>query len=171
MYSLSDAVELVESLALESNIPIDPIFVANNLYIQKHKLFFKVKEYLNVSVNYDSDVDFISCVFKNTTSNAYFITVNEKFDEIAQRFAIAHCVGHILLGHLEDGEVKTQKKFPIECDEQDGDASIVASHLLFPTSMVESAIRIGRYDVNYMARIFDVSTTLVHFRLKEESYL
>lgn len=171
MYSLSDAVELVESLALESGIPIDPIFVANNLYISRYKLFFKLKQYLNVSVNYDSDVELISRVFKNTDNNSYVITVNKNSDVIAQRFAIAHCIGHILLGHLEDGDIKTQEKFPIECDEQDGEASIIASRLLLPTPMVYSTIHIGKCDINYMARILNVSTTLVHFRLKEESYL
>ena len=95
------------------------------------------------------------------------ILLNAQEPTIRQRFALAHALGHIALGH---GPVPadTPAHYSTETpNQQEQAANIFALNLLIPRQAIRCALRIGKFgNVNEMAKAFAVSPAAVATQLK-----
>lgn len=103
------------------------------------------------------------------------IVINAEDDLIRQRFAIAHMLGHLVLGHLERGGVhRTEKTRHFLLDEpsrEESEANRFALELLMPEDALEVALRAGYKKISELAGVFAVSEVALVERLKALSWI
>lgn len=88
-----------------------------------------------------------------------------------QRFTIAHELGHFIAGHLNGSNKMFRdqsKNFTINnYDVQEVEANKIAAQILMPQETVKHLIEdVGISTIEELARILDVSTGAMHYRLK-----
>jgi len=91
---------------------------------------------------------------------------------VRQRYAIAHLIGHVVLGHL--GDQLTVLRDPVAnystkvSDPKELAANDFALQLLLPGSTLRYAVESGLFnDVEHMARAFGVSQVALVWRLRQ----
>lgn len=140
----------VEDILSDSSIPVDLL----DLDVVK-------KDFVIV---YDPRIDHACDVYRDQYVT---IRVNSSENRLRQRFALAHAIGHVLLNHVlpiadtvdnfATGVVSPTEKL----------ANAFAMELLVPGHALQSIIATERdLNIEKIAKIFQVSTTLVIERLK-----
>lgn len=140
----------VESILSDSSIPVDLL----DLDVVKN----------NFVIVYDPRMDHACDVYRDQHVT---IRVNSSENRLRQRFALAHAIGHVLLNHIlpiadtvnnfATGVVSPTEKL----------ANAFAMELLVPGYALQSTISTERdLNIEKIAKIFQVSTTLVIERIK-----
>ena len=140
------------------NIPVSPIAIADKLTIGDYPIAIKP--------TVDSKI-FSKAYFRPETST---FVCEYKYNDTGfrQRFAQAHALGHVVLGHVTtESEAKQDTEFSKDTKDLD---EVTANHfalqLLMPEEHMRNAARIYQ-GVDVLARVFDVSTACVVERLKQ----
>jgi len=91
------------------------------------------------------------------------MVVNSARPEVAQRDALAHMLGHVLLLLADEGEA-----FPRQSSDHDA-ADKLAHELIMPAELVVEQSRTWFNDYRYLARLFAVSEGAMLDRMRELS--
>lgn len=169
VFTLKEALKHIEEHVSLARLPIKPSLVIDPLYIKEKHFLFSKDKFVPVKIEYLPNVEYICKCYKK--EDTYYCFVNKDRDNINQRLAVAHCAGHILLGHLDDNKERIDFNFKIESNQENKDANLLASHILYPTNYLKNTMKIGMTNISKIADIFQVSTKLVQKRLIEEGYL
>ena len=101
----------------------------------------------------------------------YLILYNEKQSKKRIRFSIAHELGHIMLGHLEDGrtEISGGGLDDYTYFTMEGEANTFAGNFLAPPILIDAVVRAtGRMDPALLANIFYLSQQAIkEYRLED----
>lgn len=97
----------------------------------------------------------------------YLIIINDKKCHCIQRWTIAHELGHIFLGHLENEEYVAKGRTIAECvesnnsgDKFEKEANTFAKHLLAPFPIIKKVVEaLGDYNIQpyILEEIFEIS--------------
>jgi len=97
------------------------------------------------------------------------IYVNRTHPKVRQRFTIAHELGHIVRGHLADGDdelIENEMRFRSEAwNSEEREANAFAAELLMPERWVRDATNAGIIEPKDLATMFGVSEQAMLFRL------
>ena len=144
-------IEKILIKAGETNPPINP----ENLY--PHFDVFAIKK-----IPWHSDASLI------TSKNGFEIIINSTINNIQQRSAIAHELGHTLFYHFASNvPVRSQK---MEYWEEEGMAYDIARKILIPTFLIKKEIRNNPPSLalfEELVRTFNVSHEFMMRRLSE----
>lgn len=106
----------------------------------------------------------------DTKKKIYLIIINDKKCRCTQRWTIAHELGHIFLGHLENEEYISNRRSVTECvesflnnsgDKFEKEANTFAKHLLAPFPIIKKiAEALGGYNIQpyILEEIFEISS-------------
>lgn len=149
----------VLDMVWDRRLPVDPIAIANSLLITKEKLPVQMVESSEAGISGKARLD--------REDNAFICEYNADEVSYRQRFTQAHELGHVILGHVNDGrEPKRDTSFAVRSHDPDEvDANAFAAELLMPADYVKTAVK-REQDISKLARLFDVSTTAMRFRLQ-----
>lgn len=171
LFNINDAIKIGSELSLGHGFPSNLLSMSKKLYVYKRFFNIKLKKTLNVIVVLVDNVKYLCRTFKHKERNTYYCFINEEQNIISQRYAIAHCYGHILLGHLEDGQAQEDHGFKINDIKKNMDANHVANHILLPSNQLSSLIQLNYCNLDKMAHLSLISTTLIAHRLREDGYI
>lgn len=120
----------------------------------------KLRKYSKCSVSRQFNGDGVTIIYKGDTMILY----NDNCSIGRSRFTIAHELGHILLGHLEKGQISLVNKEPNLNDHPiETEANIFASRILAPACVLwEKKVKTAE-DIAILCNISIQSAT---FRLK-----
>lgn len=105
-------------------------------------------------------------VLRNGT---YYIFYNDVLPHGRQRFTIAHELGHIICGHLKDGQCTRVNREPSGIDTpEEYQANIFASRLLAPACVLEETDNITPEQI---MNLCDISMTAAKFRAERMDVL
>lgn len=105
------------------------------------------------------------------------IGFNQTESRVRRRFTIAHEIGHYVL-HKERKSVFLDKLFRLnnpggeQSQELEMEANVFAASILMPENIITKEVKKIELDfgseegIKYLARIFDVSSTAMYYRLK-----
>ncbi|WP_280569376.1 ImmA/IrrE family metallo-endopeptidase [Chromohalobacter sp. 296-RDG] len=146
-------------LVWDRQLPVDPSVIANRLLITKEKLPVQMVE--------SSEVGISGKARFNRAENVFICEYSANEVSHRQRFTQAHELGHVILGHVNDGrEPKRDTSFAVRSHDPDEvDANAFAAELLMPADYVKTAVK-REQDISKLARLFDVSTAAMRFRLQ-----
>ena len=159
----------VLKLVWDGNIPVRPAQIAQDLFVEqkssdgtKHRCKIIVapgdkEDFLNIS----SSVSFIS-----SKDPVFMIEYSPNEIIYRQNFTIAHSLGHIILGHVNENNSKSHSDFIIDNDDSEKyDASFFALELLMPEMIVRDVFPSVK-SIQQFAEFFKVSVPAVTTRLK-----
>jgi len=143
------------------SVPVNPVTLANKLGITVNNAVF-------------SDDNLSGMIAKRGENIS--ILVNQSDPPYRKRFTIAHELGHHFLHLLQDGqfvdnkidlfrEMETsdgQKKYEVQANQ-------FASALLMPSILLKEAFESHDGEVEYLARLFNVSEEALGYRLQKLS--
>lgn len=155
----------VLDLVWDEQLPVDPIAIAKRLIITKDELPVHM-------VASSSEAKVSGKARFDRAQNAFVCEYNAHEVSYRQRFTQAHELGHVILGHVNDGrEPKRDTSFAVRTHDPDEvAANAFAAELLMPEDYVRTAVK-REQDISKLARLFDVSTTAMRFRLQNLSIL
>lgn len=147
-------------------LPVNVLDFANKLQItviSQPELFNAGREQVTVAIGFENDKPTIVYC---TNNNFYTL-----------RFAIAHAIGHYLLGHVKnntdcslliDNNISIYGTFN---SQQEQDAAAFAACLLMPTDVVHHTFRTGTDTMEAFSETFQMPLNGVSLRLKQLGYL
>ncbi|MBY6206900.1 MULTISPECIES: ImmA/IrrE family metallo-endopeptidase [Halomonas] len=146
-------------LVWDEQLPVNPTEIAHRLIVTKDKHPIKMKGRAGMAYSGQARFD--------TQLEAFVCEYNLNEVSFRQRFTQAHELGHVILGHVNDGrEPKRDTNFEVSTRDPDEiAANRFAAELLMPEDYVRTAVK-REFDIKKLARLFDVSTTAMRFRLK-----
>lgn len=149
----------VLDLVWDQQLPVAPIAIANRLLITKDKLPVRMMASSEAGISGKARFD--------KANNAFICEYNAHEVSYRQRFTQAHELGHVILGHVNDGrEPKRDTNFAVRTrDPDEVAANAFAAELLMPEDYVRTAVK-REQDISKLARLFDVSTAAMRFRLQ-----
>lgn len=101
------------------------------------------------------------------------ITYNLDDSPVRQRFTIAHELGHHVLNHTKNGTMfrDTPDNYRMSYGGYETEANAFAAELLVPSDALDFMVRAKQiYENEILSRIFDVSSTVISYRLKNLGY-
>lgn len=105
------------------------------------------------------------------TNNKNHILIDIHQPLIVQRFALAHQIGHIWLGH-GDNLTETKDNFSKNCSIKiETDANQFAMAVLMPSEAIEHCIHHEQLTVQEMANKFKISSLAMETRLQQLGFL
>lgn len=133
-------------------------------------VFMTLGEYRNrIRIQDDLLVKDALCICR--PGRGYLILYNEKQSKKRIRFSIAHELGHIMLGHLEDGrtEISGAGLDDFTYFNMEGEANTFAGNFLAPPILIDAVVRgTGRVDPALLAKIFYLSQqAIMEYRLED----
>lgn len=156
----SEAVKMARKaldIAWDETLPVRPAKIAAGITVAKHPVRMVGKPGMAYSgqAKFDAADEVFICEF-NPAEVSY-----------RQRFTQAHELGHVILGHVNDGrEPKRDTTYPVKTHDPDEiAANRFAAELLMPADYVRNAVKRNR-NLSSLAALFDVSTTAMRYRLK-----
>ncbi|WP_237673676.1 ImmA/IrrE family metallo-endopeptidase [Vreelandella profundi] len=151
----------VLDLTWDKELPVEPINLARYLLVTKGN------EKRNVSMVGRSDITFSGQASYDKERGRYICDYNKSEVNSRQRFTQAHELGHVVLGHVRNGSSpKRDNNFAVRTnDKEEIEANQFAAELLMPEEYVRTAVK-REFNINKLASLFDVSTTAMHYRLK-----
>lgn len=93
------------------------------------------------------------------------IKVNRSEADVRQRFTVAHELGHHFLRHGKAFRDDSSNFSTLVRDWKEVQANRFAAELLMPEGAIRAAVK-RESDISRLARMFDVSTAAIGFRLK-----
>lgn len=124
---------------------------------------------MGVAIEINSSTDFVGSI--ELKNSAIVISINSA-EKTGRRFAIAHEIGHISLGHLKDGFLPhhdARSSFAtgvLSMNERE--ANLFAAEFLMPELVVRYAIAERGYTrLESLAQLFGVSQVAMCWRLKQ----
>ncbi|UYF99347.1 ImmA/IrrE family metallo-endopeptidase [Halomonas sp. GD1P12] len=159
--NVTEKVRKVLELTWDDELPVEPVDIARYLLITKGG------EKRNISMVGRSNIQFSGQARFDKDKGRYFCEYNTTEPSYRQRFTQAHELGHVVLGHVRNGaSPKRDTSFAVSSNDQDEiDANQFAAELLMPEEYVRTAVK-QEFNLNKLANLFDVSTTAMHYRLK-----
>lgn len=158
---MSESIESAAEELLDHRVPVDPFLIAKRLGIR-------------VDLCDSLEFGIHGVAFMDEEGRRY-IQYNPSDNILRKRFAIAHSIGHHVLGHVarkrpvRDTVMCYRRRVPIK-DEQD--ANYFALALLMPRPSMKYYIeRKGETDVVKLANMFKVAQVALAVRLKNIGYL
>lgn len=144
-------------LAWDEKLPVNPIEISKKLLVSGHKVKFSGNSDVGLSgeAYFDDEKDEFCCIYNNSEV------------PYRQRFTQAHELGHVVLGHVNEGKKpKRDKDFRVNSDDPDEiAANQYAAELLMPEDYVREAVKHHHY-ISELAKLFNVSTAAMRYRLK-----
>lgn len=106
------------------------------------------------------------CIVRN---GQYYIFYDDTMPHTRQRFTIAHEIGHIILGHVREGQYTRVNREPDSHDDPaETQANQIAARILAPACILHSIQVITAEDI---AKVCDISMTAAQFRARRMSEL
>lgn len=122
--------------------------------------------------NCPNEVKDAKCYYDAETG-IYIIVYNEKKSKRRIRFSLAHELGHILLGHLDDERTEVDRGGldDITYYTMEGAANTFAGNFLAPPILIHERIVGGRFDIADIAAFFNLSNEAVRdYRKRDYQY-
>lgn len=148
------------------SFPVNILQLCNNLYETKLATYEEFAEEIGKSVDFVSkNIGKNNDAFTLNRGGEFIIVFNDDIvDNIVERirFSIAHEVGHIMLGHFDDGDLiltrggLTEEKYKV----LEIEADKFAQELLLPTFLVDE-----NSSVEILSKTFDVSKQVAKIAL------
>lgn len=148
------------------SFPVNILQLCNNLYETKLATYEEFAEEIGKSVDFVSkNIGKNNDAFTLNRGGEFIIVFNDDIvDNIVERirFSIAHEVGHIMLGHFDDGDLiltrggLTEEKYKV----LEIEADKFAQELLLPTFLVDE-----NSSVEFLSKTFDVSKQVAKIAL------
>lgn len=170
--STQKAVEFAKhalQLAWDGNLPVKPDVIAQGLVI------FKKDETTGDSKNIPIKVRALNSQTLNAsgqaslenTQDGYVFFCDYNSDEISyrNRFTIAHELGHVLLGHVNEGNPRERDTTFGNYNPVERAANIFAAELVMPEMKVRELFG-GASSVQQLSEIFGVSNAAMSYRLQ-----
>lgn len=170
--STQKAVEFAKhalQLAWDGNLPVKPDVIAQGLVI------FRKDETTGDSKNIPIKVRALNSQTLNAsgqaslenTENGYVFFCDYNSEEISyrNRFTIAHELGHVLLGHVNEGNPRELDTTFVNYNPVERAANIFAAELVMPEMKVKELFR-GASSVQQLSEIFGVSNAAMSYRLQ-----
>lgn len=101
----------------------------------------------------------------NSDGSYYVCEFNRDEVSYRRRFTIAHELGHVVLGHVDEVNAPKRDTTFTNADSDERDANAFAASLLMPEKYVKKFYR-SASSVQELADAFGVSTAAMNFRLK-----
>lgn len=157
-------------LAWDGRLPVNPVHLANNLVVslkrsdgEKEKIGVVIRQASNKEMEGASSKAFIE---RTEQGRQYVIVFNKDEISYRNRFAVAHELGHLLLGHIsEDSGPLVHHDFS-ETTPQQEFANAFALTLLLPEKMVRWLFPAAK-TIQEFAMAFGISTQAATARVKE----
>ncbi|WP_338924461.1 ImmA/IrrE family metallo-endopeptidase (plasmid) [Pseudomonas silesiensis] len=168
----SKALEMAQKvldLAWDGQLPVDPVRLASTLRVttqdadgQKQKCTIVVRSVAGGDLAGASS----QVSLEQTTKGSQYVCAYNR-DEISyrNRFAVAHELGHILLGHVRIGEPALRHYGYGDSTTEMSQANSFAAALLMPERFLRSVFA-SIESVQQMGEAFGVSTEAAIYRLK-----
>lgn len=92
-------------------------------------------------------------------ADVYLIIYNENVNEYRIRFSLAHELGHIVLGHLNEEvtEISRGGLDDITYYRMEGEANVFAGNFLAPPIIINDVLGNGPFDIKLLKRKFELS--------------
>lgn len=122
--------------------------------------------------NCPNEVKDAKCYY-DVNTDIYIIVYNERKAKQRIRFSLAHELGHILLGHLDDERTEIDRGGldDIAYYLMEGAANTFAGNFLAPPILIHERISGGRFDVADIATFFNLSRESVrNYRKRDYQY-
>jgi Zn-dependent peptidase ImmA (M78 family) len=154
--------EQARSLGWGGRLPIQAAKVASALVMRRDE-----REYKIVCQSMPDGDEASSRAYFDSSEQRYVCEYNKNEIFYRANFALAHALGHVVLGHVSDATVvRTSREFSVTCDDaQDRAATAFAIELLLPKDLLRKLFPAAK-KVQEMAEAFGVSTAAMIHRLK-----
>lgn len=157
--------------AWDGELPVKVDLIAETLFVRKKNAATGTSEEIPIVVRALSNemLDGLSgrAIFSAADQNpVYYCDYNAKEISYRSRFALAHELGHVLLGHLGNEIDQLQDHAFENSDPIEHSANVFASGLLMPEKEVRSFFEVAN-SVQTLAEAFGVSNNAMVFRLQE----
>lgn len=169
-----DASELASKalkLGWDGELPVNPKKIAESLVFIKKDSKGRKREYeIVVRGKSGNDLGGASgqAILEQREGDDYFACEYNK-DEVSHRsrFTVAHELGHVLLGHVneENSKLRDTTFNSTTSDPDERAANAFAAELIMPSARVKELYRAAR-NIQQLAEAFGVSTQAMTFRLK-----
>ena len=162
--SAKEAAEKALEIAWDGNLPVRPTAIANSLVMFNGNKKFKI-DMIGKSLKDEYGQSFSGQAYFDENDEVYRCEYNQDENELRIRFTMAHELGHVLLGHVSDGEKKKRDTENTAMDIYEIDANKFAAELLMPEVRVKHFV-LSFASISSMAHAFRVSETAMLYRLK-----
>lgn len=157
MLKKSPAEGVISKYWTDNTIPIDPIRIASKMGVS-----VMAKANLETSGHYDPP---------QAQTDDPLITYNPLESPVRQRFTIAHELGHHVLNHGVGDRVAPANFTMTSSDPKEVAANQFAAELLMPGNFVRAVVEVQKIrSLKELAKIFNVSTAAMGYRLRELGY-
>lgn len=170
--STQKAVEFAKhalQLAWDGNLPVKPDVIAQGLVIFKkdtatgdsQNIPIKVRALNSQTLNASGQAS-----LENTPSGyVFYCDYNSEEISYRNRFTIAHELGHVLLGHVNEGNPRERDTTFGNSTPVERSANIFAAELVMPEMKVKELFG-GASSVQQLSEIFGVSNAAMSYRLQ-----
>lgn len=169
--STQKAVEFAKhalQLAWDGNLPVKPDVIAQGLVIfrkdettgDSKNIPIKVRALNSQTLNASGQAS-----LENTENGYVFCDYNSEEISYRNRFTIAHELGHVLLGHVNEGNPRERDTTFGNYNPVERAANIFAAELVMPEMKVKELFR-GASSVQQLSEIFGVSNAAMSYRLQ-----
>lgn len=170
--STQKAVEFAKhalQLAWDGNLPVKPDVIAQGLVIFRKDETTGDSKNIPIIVRPRNSLDLNASgqASLENTPNGYVFFCDYNSDEISyrNRFTIAHELGHVLLGHVNEGNPRERDTTFGNYNPVERAANIFAAELVMPEMKVKELFS-GAGSVQQLSEIFGVSNAAMSYRLQ-----
>lgn len=157
-------------LAWDGNLPVKPVTIAEGLVVHKKNESTGATDYLPIVVRSQNSA-FLGTASGQAslehTEFGYVYYCDYNADEISyrNRFTIAHELGHVLLGHVNEGKKQLRDTTFGNSDPIERAANTFAAELIMPEQKVRELFN-GASSVQQLSEAFGVSNAAMSYRLQ-----
>lgn len=159
----------VLDLSWDGDFPVDPKSIAEDLLIRNYSEGPKAEKIPVVvrgrSASELGQISGQARLASDRDGSFYICEFNRDEVSYRRRFTIAHELGHVVLGHVDEENAPKRDTTFTNVDSDERDANAFAASLLMPEKYVRKFYRSAR-NVQELADAFGVSTAAMNFRLK-----
>lgn len=152
-------------LAWDGRLPVDPTLITQGLFILKPSHDGQQTQ-VPIRVRALSNADLGGFSGQASIQNGeYYCDYNADEISYRSRFTIAHELGHVLLGHVNEGNPRQRDTTFSNGDPIERAANMFAAELIMPDFKVRELYGSAR-NIQQLAEAFGVSTAAMSYRLK-----
>ncbi|BAT68472.1 ImmA/IrrE family metallo-endopeptidase [Pseudomonas aeruginosa] len=171
MQNAADYARRALQIAWDGNLPVDPTAIAQSLVIYKTDDATGVTTSIPIRVRPLSSNELHTASgqasLERTPDGNYVFYCDFNHEEISyrNRFTIAHELGHVLLGHVNEGNPRERDTSFGNYNPIERAANTFAAELIMPEQKVRELFS-GAQSVQQLSEIFGVSNAAMSYRLQ-----
>lgn len=170
--SMQTAIEYAKQalqIAWDGALPVNPEKIANSLVVYKKNEVTGVDQHIPIRVRalsaFDLNVSGQASLVNTSDGPVFYCDYNEGEIIYRNRFTLAHELGHVLLGHVNEFNVQQRDTTFGNYNPVERAANAFAAELVMPEHKVRELFS-GATSMQQMSEAFGVSNAAMSYRLK-----